>query len=144
MCISEGEAVWVLYVDAYVLEHDGNCFDTTLLAILTALANVKLPQVEINEEQVVSVVDSQFTQLELDSYPIPLTFCVIDGYMLVDPTSEEEQLATTTFTIVYNNKQQLCALYKSGGSSIKDSLLEQCQEIAKKRIDYIVTLIKQT
>lgn len=144
LCIEESEAVWVLYVDAYILEHNGNVFDTTLMAILTALTNVRLPKVEINDEHLVSVIDTDdFTALELNHYPIPLSFCVLDGFLLVDPTSEEESLASTSISIVYNNREELCSVYKSGGSVIDGTMLEQCQELTKKRNDQVVRLIQQ-
>jgi exosome complex component RRP43 len=30
-------AVWVLYLDVYCLEHDGNLFDSTLMSVISAL-----------------------------------------------------------------------------------------------------------
>ena len=51
LSIHEGKAVWVLFVDIYVLEHDGNIFDACLLAALTALHSLSLPRVTYDEEQ---------------------------------------------------------------------------------------------
>ncbi|KAL0490086.1 exosome complex protein RRP43 [Acrasis kona] len=144
LCIKDSSAVWVLYVDVYILEHDGNCFDAALLSVLTALTNVKLPEVEVNEEQIVSIVEGGSTQsLELNHYPIPLSFCILDDKLLVDPTSEEEELSSTCFTIVYNNRGELCSLYKPGGKHINDDILEECKQTTLNRTEHIVKLMKQ-
>lgn len=39
LCISEGKAVWVLYADIVCLNDDGNVFDASLLALVSALKN---------------------------------------------------------------------------------------------------------
>jgi exosome complex component RRP43 len=39
LCIEEGKAVWVLYVDAVCVAYDGNIFDAALAAIMAALKN---------------------------------------------------------------------------------------------------------
>ena len=42
LCIEPGKAVWVLYVDATCINYDGNAFDATLLAVVSALRNGEL------------------------------------------------------------------------------------------------------
>lgn len=37
LCICSGKSAWVLYVDATVINYDGNAFDATLLAMVCAL-----------------------------------------------------------------------------------------------------------
>jgi exosome complex RNA-binding protein Rrp42 (RNase PH superfamily) len=49
----------------------------------------------------------------------------------VDPTSKEEQLTTSSITIVYNEHGQLCGVYKPGGSAISTAHLPACMELAK-------------
>ena len=41
LCIEEGKAVWVLYVDAVCVSYDGNIYDAALAAIMAALNNGK-------------------------------------------------------------------------------------------------------
>lgn len=42
LCIEPGKAVWVLYVDAMCINYDGNAFDATLAAMVSALKNSQL------------------------------------------------------------------------------------------------------
>jgi len=37
LCIEPGKSVWVLYVDVTCIGYDGNVFDATLLAVISAL-----------------------------------------------------------------------------------------------------------
>ena len=39
LCIQPHKAAWVLYIDATCINYDGNAFDATLLAMVTALKN---------------------------------------------------------------------------------------------------------
>jgi len=135
LCIVPGEAVWVLYVDVYVLEHDGNVQDAALLAAFTALTELTLPQVNYDEEKgevtlKLSEQDNETVETVkisnlLHFYPIPLSFGLFvatgdndeqqddsqqqQEYILADPTGEEEALVSTHITIVYNSETlELC------------------------------------
>jgi len=39
LVIHSGKAVWMLYVDAICINYDGNMFDATLIAMVSALFN---------------------------------------------------------------------------------------------------------
>ncbi|MEM1976623.1 MAG: exosome complex protein Rrp42, partial [Nitrososphaerota archaeon] len=47
LCLIEGEKVYVLFIDIYVLDYDGNYFDPSLISALAALATAKIPRYEI-------------------------------------------------------------------------------------------------
>ena len=47
LCAVEGVAVWSLYCDVCVLQHDGNLLDASLLAMMLALSRVRLPSVQL-------------------------------------------------------------------------------------------------
>ncbi|KAF0974390.1 hypothetical protein FDP41_006422 [Naegleria fowleri] len=145
LCIEEGKASWVLYADLYCLENDGNVFDAALIALLTALRNVSLPKVEISKDEEAIVTDEKANlKLKLNHYPIPLSFGLLSDYILVDPTSEEESLLSWKLTAVYNERKELCMLFKPGGIPISQSSLKYCMELAKKRTDRIITMINNS
>ena len=69
------KVLWYLFVDLYCLDHDGNIFDACLLALIAALKNVRLPQGEIINGQVMGTKDRPI-QLEIaPDYPLSLSFC---------------------------------------------------------------------
>jgi len=50
LIIGSGEAVWVAYLDIYVLDADGSVLDACLLAAVAALASMKsLPSVAVDK-----------------------------------------------------------------------------------------------
>eukprot|EP01102_Stenamoeba_stenopodia_P021889 TRINITY_DN893_c0_g6_i1.p1 TRINITY_DN893_c0_g6~~TRINITY_DN893_c0_g6_i1.p1 ORF type:complete len:302 (-),score=93.33 TRINITY_DN893_c0_g6_i1:261-1097(-) len=143
LVIEKGKAVWYLYADLYCLDYDGNLFDASLLALLAALQNVRLPKAKITEDELdVQIIEERVTPLKLKDLPVALTFASIDGHIIADPTSEEENFATTNFTLVYNNKGQLFSAFKPGGTPISDQHLLECSLLAQKRVDTVISLLK--
>ena len=49
LCIEEGKKVFVVFVDVYVLNHDGNLIDASAIAAMAALMNTKMPNYEIKD-----------------------------------------------------------------------------------------------
>lgn len=144
LCIESGRAIWVLYVDIVCLNHDGNVLDAALLATVVALRNLRLPQVEITDTEMVMVKEQEVKKmLSIQNYPVPLSFGLIDDYVLADPTFEEESLLSTIFTIVYNNEGRLCSVYKPGGTVVSEAILRECMQQARTRTAEVLTLMNQ-
>ncbi|MGE5187992.1 MAG: exosome complex protein Rrp42, partial [Betaproteobacteria bacterium] len=49
LCIEPGKKVFVVFVDVYVLNHDGNLIDASAIAAIAALLNTKMPNYEIKD-----------------------------------------------------------------------------------------------
>src|SRR6266705_3404613 len=47
LVLQKGKTVQVVYVDIYVLDHDGNLIDAASMAALAALINAKVPKMEM-------------------------------------------------------------------------------------------------
>jgi len=143
LCIEKGTVVWVLYIDIFVLEHDGNLLDACFIAALAALDNLELPAVELVNDVVKVVENRTTTRLNLTHFPIPLSFVTLTNYTLIDPTSEEEDLSSTHFTFIFNEKGKLCSFYKPGGDPLSSqSQLKECIPFAKQRAIDVYNLIK--
>lgn len=142
-------AIWVLYVDVVALNNDGNVTDAAIIATITALHNLKLPQVALNEQEDQIVVRPDLPPkraLDLAHIPVPLTFAIVDDDRIIcDPTDEEEALQNCPFTIVYNEKGQLCCLHKPGGNetstAFTEDVLKTCMDQAKARAKEINKMI---
>ncbi|KAM9609852.1 exosome complex component RRP43 isoform 2-T2 [Trichechus inunguis] len=116
LCISQGKLAWVLYCDLICLDYDGNILDASTFALLAALKNVQLPEVNINEETALAEVNlKKKSHLNIRNHPVATSFAIFDDTLLiVDPTGEEEHLATGTLTIVMDEGGKLCCLHKPG------------------------------
>ena len=71
LCIEPGKKVFVVFVDVYVLNHDGNLIDASALAAVAALLNTKMPNFEIKDGEV--KIKQGYTPLPLRSHPITIT-----------------------------------------------------------------------
>ncbi|XP_070656283.1 exosome complex component RRP43 isoform X3 [Bos indicus] len=135
LCISSGKLAWVLYCDLICLNHDGNILDACTFALLAALKNVQLPEVTINEETALAEVNlKKKSYLNIRTHPVATSFAVFDDTLLiVDPTEEEEHLATGTLTVVMDEEGRLCCLHKPGGSGLTGAKLQDCMSRAVTR-----------
>ncbi len=127
--ITEGSAVWVLYADLVCVDYDGNLNDACLLALVHALADVQLPQTQIGPDNQVYIVDTARAPpkpLSLAGFPYPLTFAIIDEFLLVDPRAEEEALAQSVFTVVHSPSGYLLGMHKTGGAALSPERLQAC------------------
>lgn len=63
--------------------------------------------------------------------------------LLVDPTHDEEDLASGSITIVVGKDQQLCGVHKPGGAPVGDAVLQKCVEAAILRHDEVTQLLDE-
>ena len=68
LVIEPGKKVFVVFVDVYVLNHDGNLIDASALAAMAALMNTKMPNYEIKDGEL--KIKQGYTPLPLKSHPI--------------------------------------------------------------------------
>ncbi|KAG7397454.1 Exosome complex component RRP43 [Phytophthora boehmeriae] len=133
LSIVKGQSAWKLMVDVYCIDHDGNVLDAALTSIMAALKTLQLPAVSINEaDNVVSILpDGDKTPLRMEHFAYATTFAVVDDTVLIDPTSEEEDLASAVFSLTYSTSGQLCGVHKAGGAIVAASVMQQCMLLAK-------------
>ncbi|XP_048454203.1 exosome complex component RRP43 isoform X2 [Rhincodon typus] len=135
LCIEKGKLAWVVYCDMVCLDYDGNLLDACIIALLAALKNVQLPSVSISEETGLAVVNmNQKNQLNIRKHPVATSFAIFDDTIfIVDPTAEEETLASGMATIVTDEEDRLCAVHKPGGSGLSSEKLQDCIVRAQTR-----------
>eukprot|EP01130_Rhizamoeba_saxonica_P010899 TRINITY_DN4495_c0_g1_i1.p1 TRINITY_DN4495_c0_g1~~TRINITY_DN4495_c0_g1_i1.p1 ORF type:complete len:266 (+),score=46.71 TRINITY_DN4495_c0_g1_i1:23-820(+) len=121
---------WFLYVDVYCLNYDGNLLDASLLSVLAALESVSLPSISVTLEGNIVVAEGKSSMLNLQKYPVASTFATLEEYVITDPTFEEEELMSGSFTIVYDQNNKLCSVLKSGGSIVSDEVLQKCMKLS--------------
>src|SRR5438046_8717220 len=92
LVIQKGKKVQVVYVDVYVLDHDGNLIDAASMAALAALANSKVAKMEVKGDEVIE--KGGHHQLPLNNYPVAVTFAKVDRTIIGDPSLEEAQVMT--------------------------------------------------
>ncbi|MEM3626723.1 MAG: exosome complex protein Rrp42 [Candidatus Bathyarchaeia archaeon] len=135
LCIKSGKNVFVVFVDVYVLNHDGNLIDAAALAALAALLNTKIPNYEIEEGEV--KIKPGYTPLPMRRHPITVTFAKINEKLVVDPWLEEEQVMDARLSMAIDDDGNICAIQKGGsGYFTKEQVLEAAR-IAKEKASEI-------
>jgi exosome complex component RRP42 len=131
LCIEPGKKVFVIFVDIYVLNHDGNLIDASALAAVAALLNTKMPNYEIKDGEV--EIKQGYTPLPMKSRPITVTIGKINNKLIVDPWLEEEQVMDARLSMAFNDEGNICATQKGGsGYFTPQQILEGIKLIQKK------------
>ncbi|KXS13479.1 exosome complex exonuclease RRP43-like protein [Gonapodya prolifera JEL478] len=137
LSIEEGAAAWVLYADIVCLNYDGNVFDATVIAIMAALKDVRLPKATYREEEgAVTIPDLSERPVRLQVGPVPVatTIGVFESqYFLVDPTEMETSLCSATLTLITDEGGRLLGLHKSGGFALNQEQMAESVETAIAR-----------
>jgi exosome complex component RRP42 len=128
LCIVEGEQVWIVFIDLYIANHEGNLFDAASLAAMSALLDTRVPKVEDGK-----LVKGEFTgRLDVESKPLLCTFAKIDNTILLDPSLAEEKAAQARFSVATVDEQYMSAMQKGEAGTFTLEELEQCIDQAFK------------
>ena len=128
LCIEPGKKVFMVFVDIYILDHDGNLIDAAAMAALGALANAKMFEFEVKDGEA-KFKDKQMP-LPMQNYPVPITTAKIDGTMVLDPCLEEESVMSCRLTVTTDQKDRICAMQKGGLGAFTPEEIKQAVSIA--------------
>ncbi len=130
LCIVPNEKVWLVNVDIYILDYDGNLFDASCLAAISALLDARFPKLEDDK---VIYDEKTNEKLPIKNKPVEVTFAKIGKYTVVDPNLEEEEVMDARITFGITQENELCALQKGlGGSFKREEILELFDKAIEK------------
>jgi exosome complex component RRP42 len=112
LCVVPGKKVFVVFVDLYILDHDGNLIDAAGMAALGALVSAKMHEFDVKDGEV--KYKDEFMPLPVHNHPVPITSAKIDGTIVVDPCLEEEQVMSCRLTVTTDKDNRICAMQKGG------------------------------
>jgi len=135
LCIEPGKKVFVVFVDVYVLNHDGNLIDASALAALAALINTKMPNYEIEEDEV--KIKPGYTPLPIRKHPVTVTFAKINEKLVVDPWLEEEQVMDARISLAIDDDGNICAIQKGCSGFMTPNQILEASKIAKEKAEEI-------
>ncbi|KAI9007753.1 ribosomal protein S5 domain 2-type protein [Hyaloraphidium curvatum] len=134
LCLEEGKACWVLYADIVCLNYAGNVFDAAVLALVSALRNLRLPVAKYDDEAgIVTATPTKDQKVDLVRVPISVSCAVLDDTFLLDPTDEEEDVSGAAVTVVIDEKGTFCGVYKAGRQPLTQQQMQAAFRIAKER-----------
>jgi exosome complex component RRP42 len=137
--IAEGKA-WSIFIDLYVLNYNGNLFDASTLAAVSALATTRIPKYE--DEKAIYTESSG--TLKLKNYVVSTTFGKVENALLLDTNMHEENASNTRLTIA-NDGKVIRAMQKGLGGSLSMQEVESLVDVSlskyselKKQIERIM------
>ncbi len=131
LVIEPGKKVFVVFVDIYVLNHDGNLIDASALAAVSALANAKMPNYEVKDGEV--KFKTGYAPLPLNSHPITVTMAKINGKLVVDPGIEEEQVMDARVSMAINDDGNICAIQKGCPGFFTQQEILEASKLAQEK-----------
>jgi len=131
LVIEPGKKVFVVFIDVYVLNHDGNLIDASALAAMAALLNTKMPNYEIKDGEV--KIKTGYTPLPIKSRPITVTIGKVNDKLIVDPWLEEEQIMDARLSMAINDEGKICAVQKGCAGYFTPKQIAEATKIAKEK-----------
>lgn len=124
LCIESGQKVWMVFIDVHVLDHDGNLMDASSLGAIAALMNTKLPNAKFGF--------GEDAKLPLNDVPVAVTAVEISGVIMLDPSLDEENVASTKLTVITNKEGAIAGMQKSGVGNLSPEEITHIVHIAKE------------
>jgi exosome complex component RRP42 len=141
LVIESGKKVFVIFVDVYVLNHDGNLIDASAMAAMAALMNTKMPNYEIKDGEL--KIKQGYTPLPLKNHPVTVTIGKINNRLIIDPIAEEEQVMDSRITMATKEDGTICAIQKGGSGYFTPQQILEATKIAldkaaelRKKLDW--------
>jgi exosome complex component RRP42 len=131
LCIEPGKKVFVVFVDIYVLNHDGNLIDAAALAAVAALMNTKMPNYEVEDGEV--KIKPGYTRLPIKQHPITVTCAKIGDKLVVDPLLEEEEAMDARISMAIDDDFNICAIQKGENGFFEPNQVLEAAKIAKDK-----------
>jgi len=107
LVIKEGKWVYSVFVDVNILNADGNLFDATSYAVVSALLTAKMPKFVLEGDVVKDT--GERVPLPVSKIPISVTIASINNTLVLDPTEEEEAVMDARITLDTEDGGNLCA-----------------------------------
>jgi len=129
LCIESGQKVWMVFIDVHVLDHDGNLMDAASLGAIAALMSTTMPNARYGFGEDV--------KLPLKDVPVGITGVKIGNAIMLDPSLDEENVASCKLTAITNKEGALAGMQKSGVGTLTPDEVKYIVHIAKDKANVL-------
>jgi exosome complex component RRP42 len=130
LCLIPGKTVYSVFVDVNIMNVDGNLFDATSYAVVSALRTAKMKKYKVKDEKVEETED--VVPVPVEKIPVSVTMARIGDSLVVDPDSEEEGAMDMRITITTDDDGNVCASQKGEASTISPAQVLQAADTSIK------------
>ncbi len=131
LSLVSGKKVYIIFIDLYVLNWDGNLIDACGAAALAALRKTEIPGFKVTKGEVKATGKTK--KLKLRAEPIPITCYKIDEHLFLDATADEEEVADGRLTVTLDAKNNITTLQKAGAVGFSVDEIKKCINIAMEK-----------
>ncbi|MDP3742229.1 MAG: exosome complex protein Rrp42 [Candidatus Micrarchaeota archaeon] len=136
--IADGKVLGV-FIDLYILDHNGNLTDAAALAAMSAVKNALVPKIEQDGEVYKLNHEERKNKLPLGEDVVTCTFEKIGESIVLDANIDEENASSGRLTFGATTSGLICSAQKSGSAgfmldefdNILDLTLEKRKELLK-------------
>jgi len=139
LCIKENEAVYILFVDMYVINYSGNLIDAGGISSLVTLISSHLPEGVWKDDHVEWTGKYLTGKSIIKELPIVLTFGKIEDMIFLDPSLPEELICDGRLSIAVT-KDKITSIQKSGAATFS---IDEIMMVSKKAMEIGDNLRKQ-
>lgn len=133
LCIKEGELVYILFIDMYIMNFAGNLIDAGAISAVAALLSAKLPTAKIVDGK--AVWDGGYMPIPINQIPLSVTFGRIEDYIFVDPVVDEELVLDGKISFAINENGQITSMQKSGEATWTEEEIIKYSKIAVEKVN---------
>lgn len=116
LCIKENEAVYILFVDMYVINYDGNLIDAGGVSALTTLISSHLPEGKMNNETLEWTGNYIKGEDLINELPFVISYGKIEDTLFLDPSLPEELVCDGRLSISVT-EDKITSIQKSGAAT---------------------------
>jgi exosome complex component RRP42 len=125
-----GKSVIAVFVDCNVMNVDGNLFDATSYAVVSALRTAKMKKYVVKDDKVETT--DELIPVPVERNPVSVTVARIGDRLVVDPSAEEEGSMDMRITITTDDDGNICASQKGEASTITPEQVLQAADTSIK------------
>ena len=142
LALIPGEIVYTIFVDCSITNADGNLFDCTSYAVVSALMSCKLPVFEIQDNKVIDT--GAIKSMPITTIPVSITAARIGDSIILDPTAEEEACMDARITITTNSDNNFTAVQKGATGTFTSEQIKNLLDTARVKGEEVRSKIKET
>ncbi|MFX1337506.1 MAG: exosome complex protein Rrp42 [Promethearchaeota archaeon] len=131
LCIKENEAVYILFVDMYVINYGGNLIDCGGVSALATLISAHIPEGKYTENGIEWTGNYLTGEDIVNELPLVLTYGKIEDIIFVDPNLSEELVCDGRISISVT-EGNITSIQKSGSATFS---LDEIRMIGQKSIE---------
>ncbi len=132
LCIKEKEAVYILFIDMYVINYDGNLIDAGGVSAIATLVSAHIPEGIIGKNGDLEWTGKYLTgETIVNELPLVVTYGKIDDIIFLDPNLPEELVSEGRISISVT-EEKITSIQKSGAATFS---IDEIKMLCKKSLE---------